>query len=147
MAVAAEDVGLADPMALQVAMAAQQAVQFLGLPEGRLPLTEAVIYLAAAPKSNSVTKAISEAMRAVREGEQHPVPLHLRNETGAVARELGHGKGYVYAHDTAAGVAAMQCLPDALRRAKFYRPGARGFEQRIADRMRENDKHREVGRD
>lgn len=146
VAVAAEDVGLADPMALQVAMAAQQAVQFLGLPEGRLPLTEAVIYLAAAPKSNSVTKAISEAMRAVREGEQHPVPLHLRNETGAVARELGHGKGYVYAHDTAAGVAAMQCLPDALRNARFYRPGARGFEQRIADRMRENDKHREGGR-
>ena len=146
VAVAAEDVGLADPMALQVAMAAVQAVQFLGLPEGRLPLTEAVIYLAAAPKSNAVTKAISAAMQAVRDGEQHPVPLHLRNASGGVAKDLGHGKGYIYAHDTAAGVAAMQCLPDALRGAKYYRPGSRGFEQRIAERMRDNDKHREEGR-
>jgi putative ATPase len=142
VAVAAEDVGLADPMALQVAMAAVHAVQFLGLPEGRLPLTEAVIYLAAAPKSDSVKRAITTATDAVRDGAQHPVPLHLRNATGGVARELGHGKGYVYAHDTEAGVAAMQCLPESLLDAKFYRPGTRGFEQRIAERMRENDGHR-----
>ena len=114
VAVAAEDVGLADPMALQVAMAAVHAVQFLGLPEGRLPLTEAVIYLAAAPKSNSVTEAIATAMQAARDGEQYPVPLHLRNATGGVARDLGHGQGYIYAHDTKEGVAAMQCLPEQL---------------------------------
>ena len=147
VAVAAEDVGLADPMALQVAMAAVNAVQFLGLPEGRLPLTEAVIYLAAAPKSNSVTKAISTAMQAVRDGEQYPVPIHLRNATGGVARDLGHGKGYVYAHDTEAGVAAMQCLPSPLLGAKYYRPGSQGFEQRIAERMRESDRHRDGNRD
>jgi len=146
VAVAAEDVGLADPMALQVAMAAVQAVQFLGLPEGRLPLTEAVIYLAAAPKSNSVIAAISAATEAVKSGAQHPVPLHLRNAQGEFAREQGHGKGYVYAHDTKAGVAAMQCLPDELLGRKFYRPGGRGFEQRIGERMRDNDQHREGGR-
>jgi putative ATPase len=143
VAVAAEDVGLADPMALQVAMAAVSAVQFLGLPEGRLPLTEAVIYLAAAPKSNSVITAITAATEAVRNGKQHAIPLHLRNAQGGVARELGHGLGYIYAHDTEAGVAPMQCLPDGLVGQRFYRPGERGFEQRISDRMRDNDQHRE----
>ena len=142
VAVASEDVGLADPMALQVAMAAVQAVQFLGLPEGRLPLTEAVVYLAAAPKSNAVYRAIAAAQKQVREGDQHPVPSHLRNAVSGLARELGHGEGYVYAHDTEAGVAAMQCLPDGLERARFYEPGARGFEQRIAERMREHDELR-----
>src|SRR5690606_850424 len=109
--------------------------------------TEAVIYLAAAPKSNSVTEAIAKATQAVRDGDQHPVPLHLRNAASGVAKDLGHGKGYIYAHDTEAGVAAMQCLPDSLRSARFYRPGERGFEQRIAERMRENDKSREARRD
>ena len=143
VAVASEDVGLADPMALQIAMAAVSAVQFMGLPEGRLPLTEAVIYLAAAPKSNSVIAAINAATEAVRNGEQHAVPLHLRNAQGSVAREMGHGKGYIYAHDTAAGVAAMPCLPDELLGTVFYRPSVRGFEQRISDRMQANDLHRE----
>ena len=142
VAVAAEDVGLADPMALQVAMAAVQAVQFLGLPEGRLPLTEAVVYLAAAPKSNAVYRAIHSAQDQVRSGDQHPVPLHLRNAVSGLARDLGHGEGYVYAHDTEQGVAAMRCLPDALADAQFYRPSARGFEQRIADRMCQHDKLR-----
>ena len=142
VAVAAEDVGLADPMALQVAMAAVQAVQFLGLPEGRLPLTEAVVYLAAAPKSNAVYRAIRSAQDQVRSGDQHPVPLHLRNAVSGLARDLGHGDGYVYAHDTEEGVAAMRCLPDALADAQFYRPTARGFEQRIADRMRQHDELR-----
>ncbi len=142
VAVAAEDVGLADPMALQVAMSAVHAVQFLGLPEGRLPLTEAVVYLAAAPKSNAVYRAIAAAQRQVRDGAQHPVPLHLRNAASGLARDLGHGEGYVYAHDTDAGVAPMPCLPDELADARFYEPGARGFEQRIAERMREHDEHR-----
>ena len=143
VAVASEDVGLADPMAMQVAMSAVQAVQFLGMPEGRLPLTEAVIYLAAAPKSNAVYRAIGEAARVARDEAQHPVPLQLRNATGEFARQQGHGEGYVYAHDTEAGVAAMRCLPDALRDAVFYRPGPRGFEQRIAERMQANDRLRE----
>jgi putative ATPase len=145
VAVAAEDVGLADPMALQIAMAAVQAVQFLGLPEGRLPLTEAVIYLAAAPKSNAVYRAIAAAQDAVRDGAQHPVPAHLRNAVSQLSRELGHGKGYVYAHDTDAGVAAISCLPEALKDARFYAPGARGFEQRIAERMQANDEVRRGG--
>lgn len=146
VAVAAEDVGLADPMALQIAMAAVSAVQFLGMPEARLPLAEAVIYLAAAPKSNAVYAAIGAAIKSVQSGKQHPVPLHLRNAASALARELGHGKGYIYAHDTASGVAAMQCLPEALGNVKFYQPGKRGFEQRIAERMRDNDQHRGAGR-
>ena len=146
VAVAAEDVGLADPMALQVSMAAVQAVQFLGLPEGRLPLTEAVVYLAAAPKSNAVYRAIAAAQQQVRDGEQHPVPLHLRNAASGLAKDLGHGQGYVYAHDTDEGVAAMPCLPDALQDEQFYRPGDRGFEQRIAERMKQNDAARR-GRD
>jgi putative ATPase len=144
IAVAAEDVGLADPMALQVAMAAVQAVQFLGMPEARLPLTEAVIYLAAAPKSNAVHEAIGAATQAVREGPQYPVPIQLRNATNPVARELGHGKGYTYAHDTEAGVAAMNCLPESMIGTRFYEPGARGFEQRIAERMRANDQQRDA---
>ncbi|MEZ6036325.1 MAG: replication-associated recombination protein A [Planctomycetota bacterium] len=140
LAVAAEDVGLADPMALQVATACVQAVQVLGMPEGRLPLVEAAVYLAAAPKSNSVVRAIEAATAAVRKSAQFPVPLHLRNTVSSLARDLGHGAGYVYAHDTAAGVAAMQCLPEGLQGARFFVPGERGFEQRIAERMRDNDK-------
>ncbi|MGE3175352.1 MAG: replication-associated recombination protein A [Planctomycetota bacterium] len=145
VAMAAEDIGLADPMALQVAVAAQQAVQFLGLPEGRLPLTQAAVYLAAAPKSNAVIAAIDAAQRQVREGEQLPVPLHLRNAPTGLARELGHGKGYVYAHDTAAGTAAMSCLPDGLAGAVFFRPGDRGFEQKVRERMAEHDRLRRGG--
>jgi len=138
VAVASEDVGLADPMALQVAVSALQALQFLGLPEGRLPLTEAAVYLAAAPKSDAVIAAISAASAAAREGAQHPVPLHLRNATSALARESGHGVGYVRAHDTVEGVAPMECLPAELADAKFYQPGSRGFEQKIAERMAAN---------
>ncbi len=136
VAMAAEDVGLADPMALQVAVSALHALQFLGLPEGRLPLTQAVVYLAAAPKSNSVLRAIDAATNEVSSGDQHPVPTHLRNA----------GVGYVYAHDTDAGVARMECLPPELRGTEFFVPGERGFEQRIAERMAENERKRR-GRD
>ena len=147
VAMAAEDIGLADPMALQVAVAALHALQFLGLPEGRLPLTEAAIYLAAAPKSNAVCRAIDAASAAARDGEQHAVPLHLRNAVTGLANELGHGKGYVYAHDTAEGVAAMECLPPELRGAVFFTPGERGFEKKVGERMAENDRHRRPRRD
>ena len=146
VAMAAEDIGLADPMALQVAVAAQQALQFLGLPEGRLPLTEAVVYLAAAPKSNAVMRAITAASEAAQKGPQHPVPLHLRNAATGLQKELGHGRGYVYAHDTAAGVAAFECLPPELKGATFFTPGERGFEKKVAERMAENDAHRRKAR-
>ena len=146
VAMAAEDIGLADPMALQVAVAAQQALQFLGLPEGRLPLTEAVVYLAAAPKSNAVMRAITAASEAAQKGAQHPVPLHLRNAATGLQKELGHGRGYVYAHDTAAGVAAFECLPPELKGATFFTPGERGFEKKVAERMAENDAHRRKAR-
>jgi len=142
VAMAAEDIGLADPMALQVAVAALHALQFLGLPEGRLPLTEAAIYLAAAPKSNAVMRAISAASAAARDGVQHPVPLHLRNAVTGLAAQLGHGEGYVYAHDTAGGVARIDCLPPELRDAKYFTPGERGFEKKVAERMAENDRLR-----
>ncbi len=146
VAMAAEDVGLADPMALQVAVAALQAVQFLGLPEGRLPLTQAVVYLAAAPKSNAVVAAIEAAAQAARQGAQHPVPLHLRNAVTGLAEQLGHGKGYVYAHDAKGGVAAFSCLPDELSGAQFFAPGERGFEKKLQERMAENDRLRRGGR-
>ena len=142
VAVAAEDIGLADPMALQVAVAALQALQFLGLPEGRLPLTEAVVYLAAAPKSNAVIRAITAAAAVAREGAQHPVPLHLRNAATGLAKDLGHGGGYVYAHDTKEGIARIECLPPELRDAQFFTPGERGFEKKLQERMAENDRLR-----
>ncbi len=146
VAMAAEDIGLADPMALQVAVASLHALQFLGLPEGRLPLTEAAVYLAAAPKSNAVVKAITAAAAAARDGAQHDVPLHLRNAVSGLARDLGHGEGYVYAHDTAAGVAPIDCLPSELRDAQFFVPGDRGFEKKVAERMAENDRLRRGNR-
>ncbi|MBL9078489.1 MAG: replication-associated recombination protein A [Planctomycetes bacterium] len=142
VAMAAEDIGLADPLALQVAVAALQAAQFLGMPEARLPLCEAAVYLAAAPKSNAVVAAISAAMAAARDGPQHPVPPHLRNAVSGLARDLGHGQGYVCAHDTAAGVAAMRCLPPELDGQRFFTPGDRGFERKVAERMAENDRLR-----
>jgi len=133
-------------MALQVAVSAVHAVQFLGMPEGRLPLAQAAVYLAAAPKSNSVYRAIGAAQEMVRGGEQYPVPLWLRNAPTRLAKELGHHEGYLYAHDDAAGVAPMSCLPEGVRGARFYVPGGRGFEQKVAERMRAADEGRERGR-
>jgi putative ATPase len=117
-------------------------VQFLGLPEGRLPLTQAAVYLAAAPKSNAIIAAIEAASTAARDGAQHPVPLHLRNGTTGLMRQMGHGQGYVYAHDTAAGVAAMDCLPPELQGTAFFVPSDRGFEKKVGERMAENDRLR-----
>lgn len=145
VAMAAEDVGLADPMALQVAVSAMHATHLLGLPEARLPLTEAAVYLAAAPKSNAVYRAIQAAGDAAREEAQHPVPLHLRNAPTGLMRELGHGAGYVYAHETPGGVAPMECLPEGLRGRRFFEPGGIGFEKRVAERMAEHDRLRRGG--
>ena len=136
VAMAAEDIGLADPMALQVAVAALSAANFLGMPEARLPLAEATLYLACAPKSNSVLRAIDAATAEIRQNPEREVPLHLRNAVTGLMAAFGHGAGYLYAHDHPEGVAPMECLPEALRGQRFYVPGERGFEQKIAQRLR-----------
>ncbi len=132
---ASEDVGLADPQALVVAMAAQQAVHFIGMPEGALALAELVVYLAAAPKSNAVYKAYGEAARDALETRAEPVPLWIRNAPTGLMKDLGYGKGYRYAHDEAEGVSAMDCLPDSLAGRRYYHPSSRGNEAALAVRL------------
>jgi putative ATPase len=132
---ASEDVGLADPQALVVAMAAQQAVHFVGLPEGALALAELVVYLAAAPKSNAVYVAYGEASRDALETRAEPVPLWIRNAPTGLMKDLGYGKGYRYAHDEVEGVAGMDCLPEALAGRRYYRPTDRGREAETAARL------------
>jgi putative ATPase len=132
---ASEDVGLADPQALVVAMAAQQAVHFIGLPEGGLALAELVVYLAAAPKSNAVYKAYGEAAEDALATRADPVPLWIRNAPTGLMKDLGYGKGYRYAHDEADGVSAMDCLPEALAGRRYYRPTSRGAEADLAARL------------
>jgi putative ATPase len=138
---ATEDVGLADPQALQIAMAAQQAVHFLGLPEGALALAELTIYLALAPKSNSVYRAYDAVKRDVEGTRNDPVPMHLRNAITGMMRGLGYGKGYEYAHDTTAGISAQEHLPENLAGRNYYRPTRRGFE---ADLTRRQERIREI---
>ncbi|MHC4199462.1 MAG: AAA family ATPase, partial [Planctomycetota bacterium] len=132
---AAEDVGLADPQALGLAMAAKEAVEFVGLPEGDLFLAEAVAYLAAAPKSNSLYAAMKEVGRDIREKEAAPVPLHIRNAPTRLMRELGYGKGYRYDHDEPGHVSAQSYLPEALQGRTYYRPGEYGFEKDMRKRL------------
>jgi putative ATPase len=132
---ASEDIGLADPNALALAMAAQQAVHFLGMPEGALALAELTIYLALAPKSNAVYRAYSAASKDVAETRNDPVPLHLRNAPTGLMRELGYGRGYRYAHDFTGGVVAQRNLPDNLIGRVYYLPTDRGFEQELARRL------------
>jgi putative ATPase len=132
---ASEDVGLADPQALVVAMAAQQAVHFIGLPEGALALAELVVYLAAAPKSNAVYKAYGEAVQEALETRAEPVPLWIRNAPTKLMKGLGYGKGYRYAHDEQEGVAGMDCLPDRLAGRRFFHPTERGAEKDLKTRL------------
>lgn len=132
---AAEDVGLADPSALQTAVAAAQAVQLIGMPEGRIVLAEAVVHLATAPKSNAAYLGIDAALADVRAGRAGTVPAHLRDAHYAGAKALGHGTGYVYAHDAPHGVAAQQYLPDELVGARYYTPTDRGFERQVGERL------------
>ena len=132
---AAEDIGMADPSALQTAVAAAEAAQFIGMPEARIPLAEAVIHLATAPKSNAVVVAIDSALADVRAGRIGIVPSHLRDAHYAGAKQHGHGKGYRYPHDAEAGVVAQQYLPDELMGAVYYSPTARGFERQISERL------------
>jgi putative ATPase len=135
IAMAAEDIGLADPNALMMAVAARDAFHMLGPPEGYLPLAEMTIYLATAPKSNSAKVALGAAMDAARETPAAPVPLHIRNAPTPLMKELGYHKGYRYAHDSPDGYLPQDYLPDQLRDALFYVPGALGQERTIAERL------------
>ena len=139
---ASEDIGNADPQALTVAVAAKDAVHFVGMPEGNTALAQAVIYLAAAPKSNAVYRAYLEAADAAIHEAAEPVPLHLRNAPTGLMKELGYGKGYKYAHDEEAGVSQMECLPPAHRSRRFYEPTERGFEAEIRKRLESLKKSR-----
>src|SRR6266545_5969258 len=132
---ASEDVGMADPQALVVAMAAQQAVHFIGMPEGALALAELVVYLSAAPKSNALYVAYAEAAEDALTTRAEPVPLWIRNAPTPLMKQLGYGRGYRYAHDEQEGVAEMDSLPDALRDRRYYRPTDRGEEPDAAARL------------
>jgi putative ATPase len=133
---ASEDIGLADPRALAVALAARDAFHFLGAPEGELALAEAAVYLATAPKSNRVYRAWGAARERARETPSGPVPLHVRNAPTPLLRELGYGRGYRYDPDEPEGVAPQTYLPERLVGERFYQPGAEGYESSIAERMR-----------
>jgi putative ATPase len=123
---ASEDIGLADPMALVEAVAAMQATHFVGFPEAKLALTQATLYLATAPKSNTVLETYGSAMKDALETEREPVPLHLRNAATGLMKRFGYGEGYQYAHDFESGKAEdMECLPEALRGRKYYKPTKR----------------------
>jgi len=132
---ASEDIGLADPRALTIALAAKDAFHFLGSPEGELAIVEAVIYLATAPKSNRVYEAWSRAQEAAREHPAEPVPLHVRNAPTGLMKELGYGKGYRYDHAEGGYAAGQEYLPDVLRGVQWYEPSEQGFEKKIGERL------------
>jgi putative ATPase len=136
---ASEDVGLADPRALQQAIAAQQAVHFIGMPEGSLALAQAVVYLAAAPKSNALYRAYGMAAEDARATDGEPVPLHIRNAPTRLMKHLGYGRGYEYAHDHEDAIVGQTHLPDALEGRVYYEPTDRGFEERLGARMADLD--------
>lgn len=132
---AAEDIGIADPQALVIAVAAADAVQYVGMPEGRIPLAEAVVYLAMAPKSNAAYMALDAAIADVRAGKIGRVPKHLRDAHYAGAKKLGHGKGYKYSHDSEHGVVEQQYLPDELLSTRYYAPTENGNERDVKARL------------
>ncbi|WP_315285824.1 replication-associated recombination protein A [Rothia mucilaginosa] len=134
MILVSEDIGLADPQALQVATAAAQSVALVGMPEARIILSQAVIYCALAPKSNAAYNAINRAIADVRAGASGQVPVHLRDAHYAGAKQFGHGDGYIYAHDAPGHVAAQQYLPDTLRGTVYYEPTQHGFERTLTER-------------
>lgn len=140
--VASEDVGMADPRALEQAAAAAHAVEHMGMPECNLALAQAALYLCLAPKSNSVYLAYGRARALVQDRPPYPVPLHLRNAPTRLMRELGYGEGYVYAHDTPGKVADMRCLPPELGQPRLYEPTEEGWEKRIRERLRDIEARR-----
>jgi len=135
--VASEDVGMADPRALEQVSAAAHAVEHMGMPECNLALAQAALYLCLAPKSNAIYLAYGRARALVQEHPPYPVPLHLRNAPTRLMRELGYGDGYVYAHDTPGKVADMRCLPPELGQPRLFEPSEEGWEKRIRDRLAE----------
>src|SRR5258706_14753375 len=134
---ASEDIGLAEPGALAVTFAAQDAFDFLGAPAGNLALAQATVYLSLAPKSNALYTGYGEALEDVQKTEADPVPLHLRNAVTGLMKHVGYGKGYQYAHDSEDKVTDMQCLPDNLTGRNYYQPTDQGFEQRLRQRLDE----------
>jgi len=137
-----EDIGLAEPNALALCMAARDAVDFIGMPEGNLALAQAVVYLALAPKSNALYTAYSEVQQDVEATAAESVPLHLRNAPTGLMKGLGYGQGYQYAHDVEGKIADMQCLPNNLRDRTYYHPTNEGVEKRIRERMEEIKRRR-----
>lgn len=135
MICASEDVGMADPSALQIAVAAAQGVQMIGMPEARILLSHAVIAVATAPKSNAAYLAVDRAIKDIRDGKSGPVPRHLRDAHYPGAKKLGHGQEYIYAHDEPFSIAAQQYLPDELEGAEYYTPTSNGFEASITKRL------------
>ena len=140
---AAEDVGMADPQALPVAVAAQQAVHFVGLPEAVIPMAQATVYLATAPKSNSSWAAYNRALDDVRNTRNDSVPLHLRNAVTGLMRDMGYGIGYKYAHDYPEHYAPQQGLPDSVKDHKYYEPTSQGYEKMVKERLEEFRKKRD----
>ena len=141
---ASEDVGLADPRALDVAVAAYQACHFIGLPECNVSLTEAVVYMAMSPKSNAMEVAYNRAAEDARKMIDEPVPLVIRNAPTKLMKELGYGDGYIYAHDTKEKIASMQCLPDSLVGKEYFTPGTQGLEAKYKARLEEIKKWKEA---
>jgi len=139
---AVEDIGLADPQALPLCVAARDAVDFIGMPEGNLALAEAAVYLSVAPKSNALYTAYAEVQGDVERTAAEPVPLHIRNAPTGLMKGLGYGAGYQYAHDLESKVADMHCLPDNLRDRVYYHPTSEGVEKRIRERLEEIRKQR-----
>src|ERR1700719_819552 len=134
---ASEDIGLAEPGALAVTLAAKEAFDFIGPPEGNLALAQAAVYLALAPKSNALYTAYGEVMEDVHKTEADPVPLHLRNAVTGLMKNVGYGQGYKYAHNFDEKVTDMTCLPDNLADRAYYKPTDQGFEQRLRQRLDE----------
>src|SRR5579884_1640948 len=143
---AIEDIGLADPRALEQAMAAKECVHFLGMPEGDQALAQVAIYLALAPKSDAAYRALNAALEEAQSGRAEPVPLHLRNAPTRPMKEWGYGKGYQHAHQFEDAITDMSCLPESLAGRQFYEPTNRGVEQRIAERLRELRARRNPGK-
>jgi putative ATPase len=139
---ASEDVGNADPQALILAVAVKEAVHFIGMPEGGVAMAQLVAYLAAAPKSNAAYTGYGDAVSEVRQGDNPPVPLHIRNAPTGLMKHLGYGRGYKYAHDYEDQTAPMECLPDALAGKRFYEPKDVGFEREIRERLEKMRKSR-----
>jgi putative ATPase len=147
MRMAIEDIGLADPRALEQAVAAQQAVHFLGVPEGDQALAQITIYLAVAPKSDAAYQALNAALGTVSKTTAEPVPMQLRNAPTKPMKEWGYGAEYQHAHQFEDAINSMECMPDNLRGAEFYRPTGRGLEERISQRLTEIRERRKKGSD